>query len=54
MLLTMHLSDNETQAYAAQRTVIRADALRLARKSGQRFAQIVSADGRILDILEAR
>jgi hypothetical protein len=54
MLLTMHLTDNETQAYAIKRASIQADALRLARKRGQRFAQIVGVDGRILDVLEAR
>lgn len=54
MLLTMHLSETETQTYATARDSIRADALRFARKQGQRFAQIVGTDGRILDILEAR
>lgn len=53
LLLTMHLTESETQAYAVKRSVIRADALRLARKRGQRFAQIVGVDGRILDVLEA-
>jgi hypothetical protein len=53
MLLTMHLTDTETLTYATQRTLIRADAIRLARKGGRRFAQIVSVDGRILDVLEA-
>lgn len=52
LLLTMHLSESETQAYAAKRESIRADALRFARKRGQRFAQIVGVDGRILDVLE--
>jgi hypothetical protein len=53
MLLTMHLSESETKAYATKRDAIRAAALRLARKRGQRFAQIVGAHGRILDVLEA-
>lgn len=53
LLLTMHLSDSETLAYATKRDMIRADALRAARKRGQRFAQIVGVDGRILDVLEA-
>lgn len=53
MLLTMHLSATETQTYATQRDSIRADALRFAQKKGQRFAQIVGVDGRILDVLEA-
>ena len=54
MLLTMNLNDNETQAYAARRATIRGEALRLARKAGRRFAQIVGTDGRILDVLEAQ
>jgi hypothetical protein len=54
MLLTMNLSEIETRAYATQRAMIRGEALRLARKSGRRFAQIVAVDGRILDILEAQ
>jgi hypothetical protein len=53
LLLTMHLSDSETKAYASMRDSIRADALRFARKQNQRFAQIVDANGRILDVLEA-
>lgn len=54
MLLTMNLTENETQAYATRRAVIRSEAIRLARKAGRRFAQIVGTDGRILDILEAQ
>lgn len=54
LLLTMHLSESETLTYASRRDAIRADALRLARKAGQRFAQIVGTDGRIFDVLEAR
>jgi hypothetical protein len=53
MLLTMHLTDTETQAYATQRALIRDAALRTAKKQGRRFAQIVGVDGRILDVLEA-
>lgn len=54
MLLTMNLSENETQAYANKRAVIRGEALLLARKTGRRFAQIVAVDGRILDVVEAQ
>jgi hypothetical protein len=53
LLLTLNLSETETQTYASKRESIRADALRFARKRGQRFAQIVGTDGRILDVLEA-
>ncbi len=54
MLLTMHLSETETQTYAVKRDSIRADVVRFARKGGQRFAQIVGTDGRILDVLETK
>lgn len=54
MLLTMNLTETETQAYATRRATIRGEALRLARKTGRRFAQIVGVDGRILDVLEAQ
>lgn len=53
-MVTVNLSACETQAYATRRAVIRSEALRLARKAGRRFAQIVGTDGRILDILEAQ
>lgn len=53
MLLTMNLSETETQTYASKRDSIRADVLRLATQQGRRFAQIVGTDGRILDVLEA-
>lgn len=54
MLLTMHLSVTETLNYAALRTELRRTARTLASKRGSRFAQLVAADGRILDILEVR
>jgi hypothetical protein len=53
MLMTVHLSETETLAYATLRAAIRSDALRRARKGGQRFVQIVGVDGRIRDVLEA-
>jgi hypothetical protein len=53
MLLTMHLSVTETMNYAALRSALRGTALKLARKNGRRFVQVVGSDGRIRDIIEA-
>jgi len=48
----MHLSLTETLNYATVRANIRATAQAFAKQRGRRFAQIVAADGRILDVLE--
>lgn len=53
MLITMHLSESETAGYRGDvRVGVRRLAHTTARKMGKRFAQIVGADGRILDVIE--
>ena len=53
-MLTLNLSATESLNYAMLRTEIRAAAVRHARRANRRFAQIVAADGRIVDVLEVR
>ena len=53
-VLTLNLSLTESLNYAALRTELRAVATRHARRTNRRFAQIVAADGRIVDVLEVR
>jgi hypothetical protein len=49
----MHLSTTESLHYAGRvRADLRWRATELAYAKGKRFAQIVAADGRIVDILE--
>lgn len=48
----MNLGEGETLNYESLRTVLRADARRLAVKRAKRFARIVGIDGRVLDVVE--
>lgn len=57
MLLTIHMSENETANYqrcAATRAYLRAYALRTARERGRRFAQLVLSGGGIAAVVEVR
>ena len=53
-MLTLNLSATESLNYAVLRTELREAATRHARRTNRRFAQIVAADGRIVDVLEVR
>ncbi len=52
MLLTVSLSQSETASYKTMRNQIKDWTRAHARFHGRRYAQIVSADNRILDVLE--
>jgi hypothetical protein len=53
MLATIHLSPSETATYCgAERAALIAYARNRAWRHGRRFAQLVGADGQILDIVE--
>ena len=54
MLTTIHLNQTETDNYPARRAELQASAARWATQHNRRFAQIVGAGGRILDVLEIK
>ena len=53
-MLTLNLSAIESLNYSMLRSELRAVATHHARRTNRRFAQIVAADGRIVDVLEVR
>ncbi len=53
-MLTLNLSATESLNYAVLRSELREAATNHARRTNRRFAQIVAADGRIVDVLEVR